>query len=75
MAILFEFVPRILFFWPLFGYMMSLMFLKWIKYGANKEERKYYSPMYFYVVEIGVHRMFCRNAQIGLRPIDSNYIH
>lgn len=40
LSILLEFVPRILFFWPLFGYLMSLMFLKWIKYGANKEERK-----------------------------------
>ncbi|XP_045028885.1 LOW QUALITY PROTEIN: V-type proton ATPase 116 kDa subunit a1-like [Daphnia magna] len=39
-SILLEFLPRILFFWPLFGYMMSLMFLKWVKYGANKEERE-----------------------------------
>jgi hypothetical protein len=42
LAILVEFLPRILFFWPLFGYMMSLMFLKWVKYGANKEDRNYF---------------------------------
>ena len=42
-SIFLEFLPRILFFWPLFGYMMILMFLKWVKYGANKEERNSYS--------------------------------
>lgn len=39
-AILLEFLPRVLFFWPLFGYMMFLMWLKWIKYGANMDTRE-----------------------------------
>jgi len=36
-AILVEFLPRIVFFWPLFGYLISLMFLKWINYGPFLE--------------------------------------
>jgi len=35
-----EFLPRMLFFWPLFGYLMTLMFIKWIQYGPSAE-RKY----------------------------------
>jgi len=35
-----EFLPRIVFFWPLFGYLASLMFLKWFKYGAAAAERE-----------------------------------
>ena len=38
-AILVEFLPRILFFWPLFGYLIALMFVKWANYGAVFEER------------------------------------
>jgi len=35
--ILLEFVPKILFFWPLFGYLSFLMFFKWIMYGASAD--------------------------------------
>lgn len=33
--ILVEFLPRIIFFWPLFGYLMSLMIVKWIVYRTS----------------------------------------
>jgi len=41
--ILLEFVPKILFFWPLFGYLSFLMFFKWIMYGASADRRFYFS--------------------------------
>ena len=39
-AFFLEFLPKILFFLLLFGYMMVLFFIKWIKYGAANESSK-----------------------------------
>lgn len=50
--ILVEFLPRIIFFWPLFGYLMSLMIVKWIVYRTSGLDGWFHSSSFGFVVHL-----------------------
>jgi len=68
--ILVEFLPRILFFWPLFGYLMFLMFYKWVLYGGTFDERPYQSDCAPSILLTFINMMLLQYGPAKITPTD-----